>query len=143
MLTLHTVDDTRLELPASCVLAVMQPSDDSAPSSILYDLGPGLEISKLSDQYGFVKKLVVDSSGIMNPIEIRVVEPVSSEEGQSYGEGKVFFARSRIQARQELKDAEDGAKSLLYIHLFGNVTKFRLLDTLDELDGVETSPRSQ
>ena len=139
MLSLKSLDGARVEIPASCIQVVMKPSDDSAPSSVLYDLGSGPEISKLSDQYGFVKKLVSDSSGIPNPIELCVVEMISSNEDGSpvYGTGKIFIARSRIQGRIEVLDDPNGVKSRLFIDWCGNVSQFRVTDSLDDMDGIE------
>lgn len=140
MLNLTTVAQERLELPPSCIVAVFIPANGAAKSGIMYDLGTGPITQFLSDTYGFIKKTLVDMATMANPIELRVLEPykVSPDDDEiKIGEGKMFFARSRIIARQELKDNDQGAHAMLFVNLTGQPRQIFIADTLYELDGVD------
>lgn len=133
MLHLTTAAKERLEIPPGCIVAVMKPSDGGNPCAIIYDIGVGMQIDQLSDQYGYVKKLAVDAQAMVNPIEVRTVEP--GEDGPC--EGRVFFARDRIVGRREVKDSEDGVNARIFVDLLGRTSALNVADTLDEMDGIE------
>lgn len=128
MLHLKTERGERLELPATAVIAVMKASDGSSPSTLVYDLGYGPQIDRLSDQYGFVRKLVLDAQALVNPIEIRVLEADRQE-------GRMTFSRERIIARREVHEHPEGANTILVVDLTGNPVRINVMETLDELDG--------
>lgn len=133
MLHLTTAASERLGLPAYAIIAVMKPVAGN-PCAIIFDMGAGdgPQVDQLSDQYGFVKKLVVDAQALVNPIEVREVTP----EGQA----RLFFARERIVGRREVKPCVGGINATLFVNLLGKVTALQVADTLDELDGVEPAP---
>lgn len=141
MLHLKTANNERLEIPPSAIIAVTQPSTGDAPSGIIYDMGGGVQSDHLSDQYGYVKKMVSDAAAIVNPIEVRVIEAVTVGEGEeavtAHREGRVFFSRLRISARREMKGDPNGVNAILYVDLVGRTQPILVADTLDELDGVE------
>lgn len=139
MLHLKTAAGERLELPASCIIAVMKPCDGENPSAIIYDIGvSGAQFQQLTDQYGFVKKLAIDGMAMVNPLEVRVLEPVPGVDGLQ--EGKLFFTRSRIVGRREVLGGEDATKSILFVDLLGKPAPVKVANTLDELDGNEAAP---
>lgn len=140
MLHLKTAQGERLELPAHAIIAVMQPSSGDNPSAIIFDMGMGPQIDQLGDQYGFVKKLIADSNSMVNPIEIRVVEPVPDGDGAT-AEGRMFFPRDRIAGRREVKDDQRGVRSTLFVNLLGKPIVINAADTLDELDGIGPEPK--
>ncbi|MFK4871679.1 hypothetical protein [Novosphingobium sp. ZW T3_23] len=147
MLHLKTAAGERLEIPAGCIIAVIKPCGGESASAVAYDMGFGQQLDQLSDQYGFVKKNVIDSMAIVNPIEVRHIEGTiiattdsgSPIFGAPYNEGRMFFSRSLITGRREVKDeAIPGCKSRLFVNLLGGVMPINIADTLEELDGVET-----
>ncbi|GLT00138.1 hypothetical protein GCM10007897_15220 [Sphingobium jiangsuense] len=140
MLHLKTAQGERLELPAHAIIAVMRPSSGDNPSAIIFDMGMGPQIDQLGDQYGFVKKLIADSNAMVNPIEIRVVEPVPDGDGAT-AEGRMFFPRDRIAGRREVKDDQRGVRSTLFVNLLGKPIVINAADTLDELDGIGPEPK--
>lgn len=140
MLKLTLAAGGRLEIPAHAIIAVMKPADGSNPSAIMYDMGAGLQIDQLGDQYGWLKKTANDASAFDNPLEVTVVEHWTVGDGdqamQASGHGKMLFSRSRIVGR---RDATDGgpAKGRLYVRLDERVITVNTVETLDEMDGVE------
>lgn len=144
MLHLKTSAGERLEIPASCITAVMKPCDGANPCAIIFDMGAGAQIDQLSDQYGFVKKAVIDSMGIINPVELRIIEQIRVGEGDNivvaHKEGRVFISRERIEGRREVKDDPNGVRAKLFANLFnqpGKTTPINVADTLDEIDGLD------
>jgi len=141
MLHLKTDNNERLEIPESAIIAITLPSSGDAPSGIIYDMGSGPQSDHLSDQYGYLKKLVVDAAAIVNPVEVRVIEKHQVGEGEeaiiAHREGKLFFSRLRINGRREKKGDPNGANAILFVDLLGKPMAIEVADTLDELDGVE------
>ena len=141
MLHLKTAAGERLEIPAYAIVAVMKPCDGVNPSAIIFDMGQGPQVDQLSDQYGFVKKLANDALAMVNPVEVRVLEPVAIDGEQvGYHEGRMFFSRDRIVGRREVKEDANGVRAKLFVDLLGKPTAISIADTLDELDGVEAEP---
>ncbi|WP_134094061.1 hypothetical protein [Novosphingobium sp. PhB55] len=138
---MKTAAGERLEIPAGCIIAVMRPCDGINPSAIIYDMGAGPAIDQLSDQYGCVKKTVLDAAGIINPIEVKIVEAVTLGEGEEAAtalqQGRMIFARSRIEGRREVIGDPNGIRAGLFVNLTGQTMRINVADTLDELDGVE------
>lgn len=141
MLHLKTAAGERLEIPAGCIIAVMRPCDGINPSAIIYDMGAGPAIDQLSDQYGRVKKTVLDAAGIINPIEVKIIEAVNGGEGEEavtvLHQGRMIFARSRIEGRREVIGDSNGIRAGLFVNLTGQTIRINVADTLDELDGME------
>lgn len=139
MLHLKTARGERLEILASAILAVMKPTDGINPSSIVYDMGAGPQFDQLADAYGFVKKSVIDSHAMVNPVEVRILEPVQiGEDGAAataMREGRMFFPRAAIVGRREVNGDPGGIRARLYLNLLGQATAIHVADTLDELDG--------
>ncbi|WP_103728934.1 hypothetical protein [Novosphingobium sp. HII-3] len=146
MLHLKTAAGERLEIPAACIIAVMKPCDGVNPCAIIADVGMGPQVDQLSDQYGFVKKAVADSAAIVNPIELRLVEPVQPAEGGDaapvMAEGRMFLARSQITSRREVLGDANGIRARLTVQLLGRPMAINVADTLDELDGIVPAPAS-
>ena len=141
MLHLKTAAGERLEIPAYAIIAVMKPCDGVNPSAIIFDMGEGPQIDQLADQYGFVKKLAIDAQAMVNPVEVRILEPVAIDGEQvGYKEGRMFFSRDRIVGRREVKDDANGTRAKLFVDLLGKPMAISIADTLDELDGVEAEP---
>lgn len=142
MLQLKTAAGERLEIPAACIMAVMKPCDGVNPCAIIYDFGAGAQVDQLADQYGFVRKAVIDAMAMINAVEIRIVEPVSLDGVEGWREGRMFLSRQRILGRREVRDDPNGVRARLYADLFniaGKATTLNIADTLDEMDGVESS----
>lgn len=133
MLHLKTASGERLEIPATCINAVMQPCDGVNPCAIIFDFGANKQIEQLSDQYGFVKKAVIDSMAMINPVEVRVLEQV----GEKLAEGRMFLSRDRILGRREVKHDASGIHARLFVDLLAKPISINIADTLDELDGVQ------
>jgi hypothetical protein len=144
MLHLKTAAGERLEIPAFAIIAVMRPCDGVNPSAIIFDMGAGPQVDQLADQYGFVKKLAIDGQAMVNPLEVRILEPVQLGEGAEaitgLKEGRMFFARDRIAGRREVKDDASGINAKLFVNLLGKPMAISIADTLDELDGIEPEP---
>lgn len=140
MLHLKTAAGERLEIPPSCLIAVMQPCNDVNPSAVVYDVGAGPQVDQLTDPYGMVKKLAIDVLAITNPIEARILEPVVGGDSAELREGRLFCARSRIAGRREVLTGDTPVRAILFVDLFGKMMSVRVADTLDELDGVEPLP---
>lgn len=146
MLHLKTAAGERLEIIASSILAVFKPCDHVQPSAIIFDMGTGMQFEALSDQYGFVKKAVIDNMAMINPIEVRLVEGtqigVDTRTGQPvmaapFNEGRLFIPRDMIVGRREIVDDPNGIKAKLFLDMRGKRMVFNVADTLDEMDGVE------
>lgn len=141
MLHLKTAAGERLEIPAVCIIAVMKPCNGVNPAAIIFDMGAGPQVDQLADQYGFVKKAVIDSQGIINPVEVRIIEQLRIGEGDDavtgFHEGRMFVARDRIAGRREVLDDLNGIRARLLLNLFDRPTQISVADTLDEIDGVE------
>lgn len=143
MLRLKTAAGERLEIPDTCITAVMKPCDRANPCAVIYDTGAGAQVDQLADQYGFVKKAVIDAMAMVNPVEVRIVEPVSVGEVQGFHEGRIFLSRLRIVGRREVNGDPNGIRARLFVDLFnqeGKATTLNIADTLDEMDGVEAAP---
>lgn len=157
MLKLNLATGGRLELPAAAIIAVMKPADGINPSALMYDLGSGLQVDQLSDQFGFVKKLANDNGAFENAIEVTLIEPVNvlDEQGNPImlppvapGQpaqpktepkaGKIIFSRSRIEARRDMAGPGD-IRSRLHIRIGEGSIQIQAAETLNELDGVEAS----
>lgn len=142
MLHLKTAAGERLEIPAAFIIAVMKPCDGANPAAIIFDMGAGPQVDQLSDQYGFVKKAVIDSQGIINPVEVRIIEQVAIGTGADavtgFHEGRMFIARDRIVGRREVLDDPNGIRARLFLSLFDRPSAISVADTLDEIDGVES-----
>lgn len=145
MLHLKTAAGERLEIPASAIIAVMKPCDGVNPAAIIFDMGDGPQVDQLADQYGFVKKAAVDSMAMVNPIEVRILEPVQIGEGDDamigFKEGRMFFSRARIIGRREVAGDQHGVNAKLFVDLLGKPMAISVADTFDEMDGVEREPR--
>lgn len=129
MFNLKTANNERLEIFGNTIIAVMKPCNGVNPCAIVHDMGQGMRVDQLSDQYGYVKKLLTDSTSIINAIEVRIVE--------GGNEGKLFFSRNAIVSRREVKGGADGINAVLAVDLFGRLSEITVADTLDEMDGVE------
>ena len=141
MLHLKTAAGERLEIPAYAIIAVMKPCGGANPSAVIFDMGAGPQVDQLSDQYGFVKKLAIDTQAMVNPVEVRALEPVSVDGDQvSFHEGRMLFSRDRIVGRREVKDDANGIRAKLFVDLLGKPMAISVADTLDELDGMEGEP---
>jgi hypothetical protein len=141
MLHLKTAAGERLEIPAVCIMAVMKPCNGINPAAIIYDVGTGPQADQLADQYGYVKKAVIDSQGMVNPLEVRIIEQVTigtdADAVTGFHEGRMFIARDRIVGRREVLDDPHGVKARLFIRLFDRPNTINVADTLDEIDGIE------
>lgn len=141
MLHLKTANKERLEIPESAIIAVMKPSDGVNPSGLIYDMGSGPQIEQLADQYGYLKKMAIDSEAIVNPMEVRIIEQHKVGDGEeaivAYQEGRMFFSRLRIVGRKEKIGDPNGVNAVLYVDLLGKAMALQVADTLDEMDGVE------
>ncbi|PZR83592.1 MAG: hypothetical protein DI537_34670 [Stutzerimonas stutzeri] len=146
MLHLKTARGERLEILATAILAVMKPTDGVNPASIVYDMGAGPQFDQLANAYGFVKKSLLDSHAMVNPIEVRILEPVQIGDGDEAAtalrEGRMFFPRAAIIGRREVTGDPGGIRARLYINLLGKASAIHVADTLDELDGEEPAPLS-
>lgn len=141
MLHLKTAAGERLEIPGYAIIAVMKPCDGVNPSAIIFDMGTGPQIDQLSDQYGFVKKLAIDAQAMVNPAEVRILEPVAIDgDAVGYHEGRMFFSRDRIVGRREVAGDPNGIAAKLFVDLLGKPLAISIADTLDDLDGVEAEP---
>ena len=141
MLHLKTAAGERLEIPDYAIIAVMRPCDGVNPSAIIFDMGQGPQVDQLADQYGFVKKLANDAQVMVNPVEVRILEPVTVDDEQiGYREGRMLFSRDRIVGRREVKDDANGIRAKLFVDLLGKPMAISVADTLDELDGMEGEP---
>ena len=139
MLKLNLAAGGRLELPAYALFAVMKPSDGSNPTAVMYDLGAGLQIDQLSDQYGFVRKLALDAAAFENPIEVEIVEKVAGEDGAPVAAlGKVTMSRGSIIGRRDIAASADGERAQLFVQFGQNRMTLLVTESLDEMDGVES-----
>lgn len=141
MLKLNLAAGGRLELPGYALLAVMKPSDGSNPSSVIYDLGAGVQIDPLADQYGFVRKLARDGGTFENPIEVETIEKLAGESADAVtvARGKITMSRTAIVGRRDLMDDADGARAQLFVR-FGTATSTLLVsESLDQMDGIDTA----
>ena len=140
MLKLTLAAGGRLEIPPHAIIAVMKPADGINPAAVMYDMGAGLQIDQLGDQYGWLKKTANDASAFDNPLEVTTVEHWVVGEGadavQASGEGKMLFSRSRVVGRRDLTDGGP-AKGRLFIRLDERAVTVNTVETLDEMDGVE------
>lgn len=143
MLKLTLAAGGRLEIPAHAIIAVMKPADGINPAAIMYDMGAGLQVDQLGDQYGWLKKTANDASAFNNPLEVTTVEHWNVGEGaeavQASGEGRMLFSRSRIAGRRDVIDGGI-AKGRLYVRLDERTVTINTLETLNEMDGVESTP---
>ncbi len=129
MITLKTKEGGRFELPQSAIRIVEEQPEGTI---IVYDMGEGqLSHEALLDQYGYVKKQVLDASGIDNPFETRVVD--NTEDGAH----RITFNRAAIIGRKELHEDPNGAKTVLFVNFGAGVTRIFSADTMNEMDGIE------
>lgn len=137
MLNLKTASGERLEIPESAVQAVTKPSNGLADCGVIFDVGSGPQAEMLTDQYGFVKKLIVDSRAMINAVELSAVEPDNSEgaEPGAVAIGKLYLSRDRITARKEIKGDPRGINAIIFAELFGRTQAISIAETLDEMDG--------
>ncbi len=129
-LKLKLQNGARFELPAAAI-NIVEENAEGEGSVIGYDLGAGAAHEMLNDNYGFVKKQVLDAGGITNPIELTSVA----------GDGKtcrVTLSRERIVARLEVLDSAVGINAILSIASGNASFKLNVADTLDQMDGVES-----
>ncbi|HCW59501.1 hypothetical protein [uncultured Sphingobium sp.] len=134
-LKLKLQNGARFELPASAI-KIVEESAEGKGSIIGYDLGAGAAHEVLNDNYGFVKKQVLDAGGITNPIEMTSVS----------GDGKtcrVTLSRERIVARLEVLNSPVGVHATLTIASGNSSFELNVADTLDQMDGIESrAPKS-
>lgn len=134
----------RLELPAYALFAVMKPSDGANPAAVMYDLGAGLQIDQLSDQYGFVRKLALDGAAFENPIEVEIVEKVTGEDGVTDAvRGKVTMSRNSIIGRRDIAAGADGERAQIFVQFGAGRMTLLVSESLDEMDGVESQASAQ
>ena len=139
MLKLNLAAGGRLELPAFALFAVMKPSDGANPAAVIHDLGAGLQVDQLSDQYGFVRKLALDGAAFENPIEIEIVEKIAGEDGATVAaRGKVTMSRNSIIGRRDIAAGADGERAQLFVQFGQNRVTLLVSESLDEMDGVES-----
>jgi hypothetical protein len=134
MLYLTTARKERLEIPPACVTAVMRPSGGTAPGALVFDLGFGPQVEQLDNDYGWVKRIIIDCGVMANPVELRILEPAA--EGNGLAEGLMFVSRQRIVGRREVLDDPAGVRARLFVDLIGKTTPVSIADTLDDLDGI-------
>lgn len=143
MLKLTLAAGGRLEIPAHTIIAVMKPADGINPAAVMYDMGAGLQIDQLGDQYGWLKKTANDASAFDNPLEVTAVEHWTVGEGaeavQASGQGKMLFSRGRVVGRRDLTDGGP-AKGRLHVRLDERIATVNTVETLDEMDGIELEP---
>jgi len=138
-LKLNLAAGGRLELPAYALFAVMKPSDGANPAAVMYDLGAGLQIDQLSDQYGFVRKLALDGAAFENPIEVEIVEKVAGEDGTPVvAIGKVTMSRGSIIGRRDIANGADGERAQLFVQFGEGRMTLLVNESLDEMDGIES-----
>lgn len=147
MLKLNLAGGGRIEVPGYAIIAIMKPGGDTAnPSSLLYDMGEGPRVDQLGDQYGFVKKLAIDSGFIVNGFEADIVECGSrEEEGKPVpviNYGKIFTSREKIVARRDIPNSVD-AKARIYVAAGGGSIGFDVTQSLDEMDGIDPADVKQ
>ena len=130
-LKLKLQNGARFELPAAAINIVEEQPGEAKGCCIGYDIGAGAADQQLSDQYGYVKKQVLDAGGIENPIELTVV-------GQDGGTRLVTLSRNRILARMEVLDSEIGVNATLTVAAGSSSFPLNVADTLDEMDGVSS-----
>ncbi|MGE4321763.1 MAG: hypothetical protein AB7E60_01885 [Sphingobium sp.] len=131
MLKLKLATGERFEIAASAINIVEEAPGDQKGCIIAYDIGEGVTDAALSDQYGFVRKAVLDVRGIVNPIEVTRVD-------QEGGTNLVTFSRDRIIARLEVRDSPTGVNVRLHVASGEGSFRIDVADTLDQLDGVES-----
>jgi hypothetical protein len=129
-LKLKLQNGARFELPAASI-NIVEERDEGKGSVIGYDIGSGAADEALTDQYGFVKKQVIDAGGIQNPIELTVV----GVDGQTH---RVTLSRDRVVARLEVLDSPTGVNAILSIASGNASFKLNVADTLDQMDGLES-----
>lgn len=131
MIQVTTAAGEKSSLPPSVIKAVMKPSDGSGPSSIIIHVNGMARVQPLADQYGYVKKLLIDSMIMVNPIEVTTVEVA--------GEGLMFFSRENIIGWSEVKN-QPPTNASIYVDLFGSPVMQNIKETVDELHLEFTQP---
>lgn len=150
MLKLTLAAGGRLELPAHAVISVMKPCDGLNPASLMYDMGAGIQVDQLADQYGFVKKMANDASAFDNPVEVTIIERVTIGEGDQAvlgdSKGKMLISRGRIEGRRDVT-GEGDIKARIFLRIGtviedGKATRPQIVtiaiaESLAEMDGEE------
>lgn len=142
MLNLNLATGGRLEIPGYALLSVMKPADETAPSSVMYDVGAGLKVDQLADQYGYVRKLAIDADAFVNGLSVDIIErhEIVGDDGETKIEalaGAMMLSRNSIIARRDTPDGADGVRAELTVRFGQDITAtIQVTQSLDELDGI-------
>lgn len=130
MFNVRLEDDSKFDLPMSSII-ILEESEEGKKATILYDIGNGRQFDKLKDNYGFIRKAMLDNGHFRDLIEVTTTRPDLGEKETR----RISFESHRIKARRELKDAEDGANCLISVDIGNTLIQLRVLETRDSLAG--------
>lgn len=130
MITLNLQNGARFDLLPSAVTIIEETKateGTEAGTTVALDFGDGVATEALKDKYGYVRKQVLDTGAMLNPIEVKM----------AHDKHRVTFSRNAIVARQELKDKEAPGNTLLFVKFSDNAKTLRWMidDTIAQLDG--------
>lgn len=125
MLTLKLADGGETDIPISSVLLLEEGPDKAL--FVVYTLDRQQNQSdKVTDNYGFLKKKLIDG---MFPKGIEVTKQVEKDKF------RLFISESYIVARRDLLDKETPAKTRLTLNVNGPIFSVDVLETRKQLDG--------
>lgn len=124
MIQLTSTSGEKQALPPAVIAAVFKPSDGSAPSAVLIRVNGQVRFQALVEQYGYVKKLIIDSMILPNPIEVTVIE--------AGNEGKAFFSRDNIIGFTEVKNQQP-VNASIYVNLYPEAAMMTVKETVEAL----------
>lgn len=105
------------------IRAIFEPG--AANSAIVTLVGDQLRVDMLTEQYGYLKKMVIDTCILNDPIEVKLVE-----EGGHVGLG--LFPRGSILGWREVKN-DPVIKAVLTTDIWFDPKTINVADTVEEL----------
>jgi len=104
-------DGNQLEIPIATIIFVEVKGTGGC--TIVYQVGKDRQVDKLTSQYGFVKKAVIDGGFMPDAIEMDVASDTKKH--------KIFVSKARVVAKRGLQKDDNGGKLQVSIDINGTV----------------------
>lgn len=116
-------DGNSLEIPISSIIFVE--AKGAGGCSIVYQIGNNRQSDKLTNQYGFVKKAVIDGGFMQDGIEMDMASDAKKH--------KIYVAKSRIVSKRGLQKDDNGGKLQVSIDIGGAIIPIIVKQKFEEI----------
>ena len=116
-------DGNSLEIPITSIIFVEVKGTGGC--TVVYQVGNDRQVDKLTSQYGFVKKAVIDGGFMPDAIEMDVASDAKKH--------KIFVSQSRIVAKRGLQKDDNGGTLQVSIDINGTIIPLIVKQKFEEV----------